>query len=321
MPRLWNDIKDHQIQAVLFLLYWLIAFGLDAFGWRKPENRPDMVLMVVCLHLLLPVGAGALVSWWRRGRPGGIAASMLAGAVVLVVDSVALLTHQWIAFNVGESGGSGERVSELPVFLIAVGLLGALLGLIGAASSAGIGHVLRPRRKPPSDLIWPFCSQRMADDGETPGDPAFSGPGGVIPRRLLRMAGGLALGAAVIVLFGVILPLAADGLARTSPKALPAFIANAVLNLVIGIGLLAPVSRRSAGPGKVLIVISGFVSLLLGFALLDAASVLGAKASVRVVAACGCLAGAAGGFGAGVLALVAAFRRNGRNGVGPLSAS
>ena len=137
MRRIWNEVKAHRLATILFLLYWVIAFGLDAFGWRKPKYRPeDMGTTVIYLHFLLPVIAGASIGWWRRNTPGRIAGGMVAAEVVLIVDAAAVLAHQWIAFHMGETGGSGERITEVPVFLMAIALMGSLLGLIGAAGGA-----------------------------------------------------------------------------------------------------------------------------------------------------------------------------------------
>lgn len=321
MRRMWNEVKAHRLATTLLLLYWLIAFGLDAFGWQKPENRPDMVPTVIYLHFLLPVISGALLGWWRRNTPGRIAGPMMAGAVVLVVDAAAVLAHQWIAFNFGETGDSSERITELPVFLIAIGLVGSLLGLIGATGATGLSHLVDRWRKRAVGSASPPADQEVARDVGAAVKPDIGRVGGIMPRRLLRVAGGLALGTAVIVAFGVIPALAADDIARRAPRAIPAFAVNAILNVLIGIAMVAPVAWWNAGAGKVLVVIGGFVSLLLGFALLDAASALAAGGLARLLAAVACLAGAACNLGAGVLALVAAFRRDERGRGGPLRVS
>jgi hypothetical protein len=282
---MWNEFKERRLSAALFLLYWLMAFGLDAFGWRKPANRPDMVQPVISLHLLLPVIAGALVSWWRRRRPGRIAGGMLAGAAVLVMDATAVVAHQLIAFEA--SGDSAESIFEVPVFLIALGLFGSLLGLAGAAGSAGIGRLL-DRGHPP--VVGAAPASR------------------VIPRRFLRAAGGLALGVAAAVVLAVVPPVAAQASAGSVPgRAATGFTVNAMLNVLIGMGLLAPISWRSAGAGKVLVVMAGFVSLLLGSALLDGGAALTRHGAGMRGPAVACFGGAAGDLGAGVLALVAAL--------------
>jgi hypothetical protein len=321
MRRMWNEGKAHRLAATLFLLYWLVAFGLDAFGWRKPENRPDMVPTIVYLHFLLPVMAGALVGWWRRETPGRIAGGMVAGAVVLVVDAAAVLAHQWIAFNFGKTGDGGERITELPVFLIGIGLVGSLLGLIGAAGATGLSHLVDRWRKGAAVSAPPPADHGVAGDVGLAVRPAIGRVGGIMPRRLLWAAGGLALGTAVIVAFGVIPALAADGIAWRAPRAIPAFAVNAILNVLIGIAMLAPVARRSAGAGKVLVVIGGFVSLLMGFALLDAAFAIAVGEPVSLLAAVACSTGAGCNLGAGVLVLVAAFRRHERSRGGPLPVS
>ncbi len=320
MRRMWCEIKDHRPSAALFLVYWLIILGLDVLRWRKPANRPDdMLRSVLYLHFLLPVIAGAMMSWWRRYQPGGTTGAMLAGAAVLVLDAAAVLTWHFFDFRYWEPS-SNESVFELPVLVIALGLFGALLGLIGAAGATGLGSLLDRWRRPSAPLVSLFPDQPREDDGALAFKTRGGGAEAVSLRRLLRVAAALAWGAAIALLFGVIPPLTAD-IARMAPRAIPAFLLNAILNVLIGVVLLAPVSRRSAGAGKVLVVMVGFVALLLGCALLDAASALVGHGPAKPVVVLACLAGAAGDLGAGVLALVAAFRRQGRNYAGPLPVS
>jgi hypothetical protein len=235
---------------------------------------------------------------------------MLTGATVLVLDAAALLTYKFFDSRYWESS-SNESIFELPVLLIGLGLLGALLGLIGAAGATALGDLLDRWQKPTPALVSLFADQLAQGEGGAAVKTRVGGAGKVIPGRLLRVASGLTWGAAVMVVFGVIPALAASNIARTAPRAVPAFAANAILNVLIGIALLVPLSRRNTAGGKVLVVVAGFLSLLLGFALLDAASALAAHGAARLVAALACLAGAAGDLGAGILALVAALRRPG----------
>ena len=298
MRRILNEINNHRPSAAAVLLYGLIALGLDVFGWHKPENRPDMVPAVIYRHLLLPVIAGALIAWWRRNIPGGIPGGMLAGAAVLVIDAAALLSHQFIAYNLGEPGSSGERATELPVFLIAIGLVGSLLGLVGAAGIAAFCRLL--------DRSAPSAGQTATNYRASAHKPGQAAAG--IPRHLLRVAGGFVVSAAVVVLFVVIPSLMADNISVSAPRALPAFAVHAILNLLVAIALFTPVSRWGAAAAKTLVVMAAFVSLLLGFSLVDAASALTAHAG-RLFVAAGCWTGAAADLVAGALALIAVFRR------------
>lgn len=311
MRRMWHETKDQWPSAALFLVYWLVVYGLDVFRWRKPANRPDdMLRSVLYLHFLLPVIAGAMVSWWRRYKPGGITGAMLVGAAVLVLDAAAVLTWHFFEFRYWESS-SNESGFELPVLVIALGLFGALLGLIGSAAAKGLGDLLTRWRSPAGTVVSLFPHQPGEGDGGAAVKTRLGGAEPIIPRRLLRVAAVLAWGAAMAVLFGVIPPMTAD-IARMAPRAIPAFAANAILNALIGGVLFAPLSRQIAGTGKVLVVMVAFVALLLGCALLDAASALVAHGAAGPVVAA-CLAGAAGDLGAGVLALVAALQRHDRS--------
>ena len=69
MQRTWKEIREHRIASALFLLYWLVVYGLYLLRWNAPKHTPDIVHPVLELHLLLPLAAGALSSWWRRSRP------------------------------------------------------------------------------------------------------------------------------------------------------------------------------------------------------------------------------------------------------------
>jgi hypothetical protein len=318
MRRLWNEIKDHQLASAAFLVYWLIVFGLYVFRWHKPENPPaEMAQSVLYLHFLLPVIAGAIVSWWRQSKPGGVTVSMLVGAAVVNLDTAAVLTWQLLRDFRYWASSSNESFYELPVLVIALGLFGALLGLIGAAGANGLEGLLARWRNPAGTLVTLFSHRPGEGDGGAVVRTRRDGAETVILRRLLRVAAVLAWAAAITVLFGVIPPLTAD-IAHMAPRAIPAFAVNAILNVLIGVVFLTPVSRRSSGAGKVLVVMASLVALLLGCALLDAASALVAHGPTRPVAALACLAGSAGDLGAGVVALVAVFRRHGTNYAGPL---
>jgi hypothetical protein len=286
---MWNDIKNHRVSAALFAVYWLLVLALDVFGWRKPAERPeDMIPTVLYLHFLLPFIAGAVAGWWRRYREAKIAGGMLAGAIVSVVDVAALLTHSFLRFYVREPGGSNESVLELPVLLIAVGLIGSLPGLIGAVGTTGLGRLLDHEPAPDRRPAVALPLVRAA---------------AIVPHARSRKASGLAITAAAMVALVVI-----PNLRAVPGKAVLAFAVSVLLNLLIGITLLAVVSRRNAVNSKILVIMAGFTGLLLGTALLDAAGAVTAHGPGPVVAAIACLVCAAADLGAGVLAISAAFR-------------
>lgn len=292
MRRIWAVINGHRLSAAVFLLAWLAAYGLHVFRYGAPRNTPDLVHPVLELHLLLPAAAGALVYWWRRSKPDRIMSGMLAGAAILVVDAVLVVAYQAIVFGLGGPGGNRERGTEIPTFLSALALTGSLLGLIGLSIAAAGESILSRWRK------------------AARGSASFAEDRGVVPRGILLLAGGLTWGAAAIVAL-VVIPGLRTSLAGGIPeRAIHAFVAGMMLNMLAGIALVVPLPRRTRA-GEPLVLIAGFLCLLLGSVLLDAGSVFMARD--RGVAA-GCFAGAAGDLVAGFLALITAFRRYARAG-------
>jgi len=210
---------------------------------------------------------------------------MLAGAAVLVFDATIVVWDFGIVPH-----------------LIPIGVIGSLLGLIGASASAALRRMREDRQSPAAGPLNPLdlANQPAADDG---------GAAGTIPRWMLLLAAGLAFGSAMIVALGVIPPVRTDTFARAAPgAAATGFAVNAILNLLVGIALLASVRWRSGGAGKVLIVVAGVVGLVLGSALLNAAGAFAGHGPAMRAVVVMCFAGSAGDLGAGVLALIAAFR-------------
>jgi hypothetical protein len=294
MRRTWNEIKNHRRASGLFLLYWLIVLGLHVFRWNAPLNTQDIVPPVLGLHLLLPLIAGATVCWWRRSKPRSIMDGMLAGAAALVIDTPLVV----------------RDIGIVP-FLIPIGIIGLLLGLIGASAGTALWRMLEDRQSPMAGQLNPLdvANQPGTGCGVAAENSTLGGAGGTVPRWMLLLAAGLAFGIAVIVALGVIPAVRTDTFAGARPgAAATAFAFTAILNVLVGIALLASVPWRSGGAGKVLIVVAGVVGLLLGSALLDAAGAFAGHGPGMRTAVVICFAGAAGDLGAGVLALIAAFR-------------
>ena len=154
-----------------------------------------------------------------------------------------------------------------------------------------------------------LANQPGPGDGVAAETSLLGGAGGTVPRWMLLLAASLAFGIAVIVALGVIPPVRTDTFAGARPgAAATTFAVNAILNVLVGIALLAAVPWRSGGAGKELIVVAGVVGLLLGSALLDAAGAFMGHGPGMRTAVVICFAGAAGDLGAGVLVLIAAFR-------------
>ncbi len=95
------------------------------------------------------------------------------------------------------------------------------------------------------------------------------------PRRVLVAGAVLMLVSAAVIALGVIPAVAADTFPAATPQlAVPAFWVNVVLALLVAAGALASSrygSRRPPGR-RVMSAVPGFVAILLGLALLDAAT-------------------------------------------------
>jgi hypothetical protein len=121
---------------------------------------------------------------------------------------------------------------------------------------------------------------------------------------MLLAAAGFALAVALVVSAAVI-PALNVGAMRN--RAVIAFTANAVLNVMIAIVLLAAVPVRTRRIANAMAVMAGLLAMLLGTALLDAASAFAGDGPGLEMAACA--VAAAGDLGAGATCLLAARGR------------
>lgn len=140
MRRIRHDIANHRASAILFLAFWLAAYALHVFGWRRPDlppGRDDMAGEVIIIHLFLPVIAGALVAWWR-GRSQAVRGALLAGAAVLLVDAIILVAP----VAVRDPYGEGSPYIAVPMAIIIFSCAGAALGFIGALITAVLRFTL-----------------------------------------------------------------------------------------------------------------------------------------------------------------------------------
>ena len=144
MRRLWDDFQAHKRAAVVFLMYWLATLAVSFATWY--HGIPDRV---VVLLLTTPLIAGFLVGRWRaptpepaahsRGRiEGGVLAGVLSAEITLLVMKGGV-TEEVIVWM----RGGGQRFGEMLAFCFVGGVLGALLGLAGAALAMIRDHVSR----------------------------------------------------------------------------------------------------------------------------------------------------------------------------------
>jgi hypothetical protein len=147
MKNLWLDITGHRGAAALLLGYWLATVAVVPIAWKGGIPVP-----VVALLLSNSLVWGALVGWWRdhpSGRSYSLAGQMSGSALAGVLIGE-------ITFLVVKGGAADEFIGwlrgwpnfgqwdEVLGFAMAVGVLGALLGLTGGVCSAALSR--RPPR-------------------------------------------------------------------------------------------------------------------------------------------------------------------------------
>lgn len=146
MRRLWHDFQAHKRAAVMLLVYWLATLAVSFVTWY--HGIPDRV---VVLLLTTPLIAGALVGWWRAPTPehavhsrnrigGGVLAGVLSAEITLLVMKGGVVEEVIGWMRGWQFYGQWGEVLE---FTIAAGVLGAVLGLAGAALAMILDHVRR----------------------------------------------------------------------------------------------------------------------------------------------------------------------------------
>lgn len=281
MRRFWKKIQEHRLASGLFLAYWAAAYLLHVTRWRAPRYSGDMIPAVLFLHVLLPVAAGFLAAWWRGRHPGRILDGMLAGAVVTLADFVLIFLHDALKSSGGNSQG-GDGIMEIPAWLAVVSLIGAVLGCVGAAGGAAFGGKI------------PLAERRRT---------------AALPRRILLTASALAFSVAVAILVAVIPPVAADTSPGATPdRAVPAFGIMAVLNVCAGVAFLIAKSPKTGRASRPIAAGAALLVIALG-AVLAAAGSAAIGHSHMGLGAVGLIVSALGNVAAGILALVAIFRR------------
>lgn len=141
MKNLCQDIARHRGAAALFLGYWLATIVMVPLTWKGGIPGP-----IVALLLSNSLIWGALISWWRGRAPERtysvgrrIRGGMLAG--VLIAEITFLVTKGGAGDElIGWMRGRSFQGDEVLGFAIAAGLLGVVLGFIGAAGSTFLHH-------------------------------------------------------------------------------------------------------------------------------------------------------------------------------------
>jgi MFS family permease len=228
----------------------------------------------------MPLIAGLLAAWWRGAHQGEN-----AGRHARRSDSNA--RRPWPDFSarcpeifVDQFGGA-EGMMEIPGWLAAASLIGAVLGFIGAAGGAAFG-------------------------GRIP--PAERGRTAALPGRVLLIASALALGVAAAIAVAVIPAFAADTSPGATPdRAVPGLGIMAVLNVYAGVAFLVAKSAKSGRANRAIAATTGLLAIAMGATMAAAASAavdhlhIGLGAVALVVTAIGDAA-------SGILALVVVFR-------------
>lgn len=141
MRHLLSDVRRHPRSASLFLVYWLVAWGIAALTWAGGLSP-----LATIMHLLAPVFAGGLVGWWRApareglliGR-GHLAGGPLAASLVTLASLNLLFVIAGIdALRKGEWKWEGLLVWL--VFCAVGALISLVFGLIGAVIGGALAR-------------------------------------------------------------------------------------------------------------------------------------------------------------------------------------
>jgi|WetSurMetagenome_2_1015567.scaffolds.fasta_scaffold322904_1 hypothetical protein len=152
MRQLWRDITRHPRLAWTFLFCWAALWVWTQLT-RRHGPTGDISPVPGVLQLLVPILAGAFVGWRRKydakqlsGEQGSALAralggGTLAGMLLMLADVVILFSVEAI-YDLHLEWGAGAEVLE---WLIGLGILGSLLGFIGAIVGSGLERAFRPR--------------------------------------------------------------------------------------------------------------------------------------------------------------------------------
>ncbi len=134
MRDLWQEIRAHKLAAIIYLFFWIGILVAEVITFDRNVAAP-----VIPLLFIIPLFAGGMVGWWRkatRERAARMRNWLWGGTLVGVLSSE-------ITFIVMEGGAADELIGwmqgrrfqgvEVLEFLIATGIVGALLGPCGAA--------------------------------------------------------------------------------------------------------------------------------------------------------------------------------------------
>lgn len=145
MRKLWQDIQAHKRAAVLYLVYWLATLTVSFITWAA--GNPGWVVGLLFTN---PFIVGAMVGRWRAANPervfrwgdvirGGMLAGVLSTTVTFVVMKGGVVEELIIRMH-----GHKFELDQVLVFWIICGILGAVLGVAGAA----VAIIVDRRRRP-----------------------------------------------------------------------------------------------------------------------------------------------------------------------------
>lgn len=151
MKQLWRTIQTHCLTASIFLVCWLVLWGISVATWLyDPAGySAGMLMEVFFVHLLAPLAAGVLGGWWRNNLRSSVENGTWAGLFYSVMDFVVLLVWSGILIGLGkvdpgqEAMPWWEGIFEALHMGFTYVIIGAVLGAIGGVIGGLLAAALR----------------------------------------------------------------------------------------------------------------------------------------------------------------------------------
>lgn len=138
--RLVRTYREHPRSAGIFLLWWLAVSVITLATWQfEPDGTPlGMHPLATFLSFSVPFIAGGLFGRWASSTGSGCRRGMIAGLLAMEVNLVGQTALWMLVYRLilgrplADAGSLIDALAEFFEFVLMSGVLGLLLGLVGA---------------------------------------------------------------------------------------------------------------------------------------------------------------------------------------------